>query len=129
MHAHTIAQHTPFFFQRLNDHVQYLRKLQAAIERKEESNFCGIDSQNCRLGQWLYGTGPEEVQHLDAESRELFAKLFKPHEAFHLAGQRALQAQQAGDEEAVRQALGEMTQLSAVLVDLLIELDRRCEHL
>ena len=123
-----IAQNTPFFFQRLNDHVQYLRRLQTAIE-KGESNFCGSDFHSCKLGRWLYGTGPEEVQNLDSESRALFEKLFQPHEAFHLAGQRALKAQQAGDGEAVQRALGEMTQLSTILVDLLIELDKRCEHL
>ena len=123
-----IVQNTPFFFQRLNDHVQYLRKLQAAVEQ-EQADFCGSDFRSCKLGRWLYGTGPEEVQALDPESRALFDKLFEPHEQFHLAGQRALEARQAGNMEGMRQALNEMTRLSTILVDLLIELDKRCEPL
>ena len=36
-----------FFFQRLNDHIQYLRKVQGAIEDK--NNFEGTDPHHCKL--------------------------------------------------------------------------------
>ncbi|HEC05551.1 MAG TPA: hypothetical protein ENJ12_01750 [Thiolapillus brandeum] len=110
-----------FFFQRLNDHIQYLRKIQGAIEDK--NNFEGTDPHHCKLGEWLYGTGPEEAAAISNETRTIFDELFEPHERFHNASHRALEKHAAGDHEGCEKEMTEMHTLSGVLVNILIKLD------
>ncbi|WP_419605416.1 CZB domain-containing protein [Thiolapillus sp.] len=110
-----------FFFQRLNDHIQYLRKVQGAIEDK--NNFEGTDPHHCKLGEWLYGTGPEEAAAISNETRTIFDELFEPHERFHNANHRALEKHAAGDHEGCEKEMTEMHTLSGVLVNILIKLD------
>ncbi len=110
-----------FFFQRLNDHIQYLRRVQEAIEDK--NHFEGTDSHHCKLGEWLYGTGPEEAAAISEETRVIFDELFEPHERFHAASRRALEKHAAGDHEDCEREMTEMHTLSGVLVNILIKLD------
>ncbi len=113
--------HSAFFFQRLNDHIQYLKKVQAAIEDK--NSFKGTDPHHCKLGEWLYGTGPEEAAAISDLARDIFAELYEPHEKFHEASTRALQKHSAGDEAGCKEEMTRMHVLSGTLVNILIKLD------
>jgi len=110
-----------FFFKRLNDHVQYLKKVQGAIEDK--NRFEGTDPHHCKLGEWLYGSGPDEAAQISAEARVVFDELFEPHERFHNASARALEKHAAGDDAGCEQEMTEMHTLSGVLVNILLKLD------
>lgn len=111
-----------FFLQRINDHVQYLNKIKATLNQR--GDFQGTDCQHCALGQWLYGTGAQEVQTLGIDAQKLFEQLIEPHEKFHEASTRALIHFQAGDEIGQYRAMTEMHQLSNQLIKTLLDLDR-----
>lgn len=111
-----------FFLQRMNDHVQYLSKIKATLNKR--GNFQGTDCQHCALGKWLYGEGSHEVQALGSEIQMLFEQLFEPHEKFHEASARALAYFKVGDELGQYRAMTEMHQLSSDLVKTLLDLDR-----
>lgn len=111
-----------FFLQRMNDHVQYLRKIQATLEGK--GDFHGSHHHECKLGQWLYGEGPDEASSVSNEAKEVFDKLLSPHEAFHKMSHDAIEKQEAGDTDGAHQAVTEMHKLSAQLVDQLLMLDK-----
>ena len=111
-----------FFLQRLNDHVQYLKKIQATLDGS--GDFKGSDYHDCKLGHWLYGEGPDEATSLGPEARALFDSLFEPHQRFHDASHDALRMHAANDETGTRAAVTEMHRLSSVLVSKLLSLDR-----
>ena len=111
-----------FFFQRMNDHVQYLRKVEEALSGKND--FQGADHKGCSLGQWLYTTGPEEAAAVSEEAKSTLDKLIEPHKQFHLASQEALNKQQSGDTAGARNASTEMHKISLSLIDILLELDK-----
>lgn len=111
-----------FFFQRINDHVQYLRKLEKTL--KGEGDFRGVEHEVCKLGQWMHGDGRAEVTGLGDEAQQAFESMFATHEAFHVAGSRALAASEAGDQAGVQAAVTEMIKLSNSLIDVLGKLDR-----
>jgi len=111
-----------FFLLRLNDHVQYLRKIQATLDG--QGDFRGTDFHDCKLGQWLYGDGPAEADAVGPDARGLFDRLFEPHKRFHEASHAAIEKQEAGDEVASKAEITEMMKLSVVLVDILLELDQ-----
>ncbi|MFZ1341803.1 CZB domain-containing protein [Thiothrix eikelboomii] len=111
-----------FFLQRMNDHVQYLSKIKATLNKR--GNFQGTDCHHCALGKWLYGEGPREVQALGADVHNLFEQLFEPHEKFHEASARALAHFKTGDELGQYRAMTEMHQLSSYLIKTLLDLDR-----
>ena len=67
-----------FFILRLNDHIQYLRKIQATLEGT--GDFHGTDYHDCKLGKWLYSTGPAEAEAAGPEAKALFDSLFEPHQ-------------------------------------------------
>ncbi len=118
-----------FFFLRLNDHIQYLRRVQATLDGKDD--FTGTCHTACKLGRWLYGPGPEQAAACGPEAVRVFDELFEPHEEFHRVSHEALTLKQAGDEERAAQAVTRMHQLSTLLVNRLIELDglaSRCEQ-
>ena len=111
-----------FFMMRLNDHIQYLKKMDAAL--KGESDFKGCRHTECKLGGWLYGDGPKEVAELtDPKAKAVFESMLEPHEQFHAIGQKALEQKEAGDDAAAQAALTELHTLSAVLTDKLLNLD------
>jgi hypothetical protein len=109
---------------RLNDHIQYLKKMEAAL--KGENNFTGIDHKSCKLGCWLHQEGSTEVAEMhNAKAQEIFDSLFEPHQQFHEAGQRALSAKAAGNNDVAQAAMTEMYQISAVLTNRLLDLDKQ----
>jgi hypothetical protein len=111
-----------FFMMRLNDHVQYLKKIDAALKGQKE--FAGCDHISCKLGQWLYGEGPQEVADLsDPRAQTVFDSILEPHQRFHQVSQEALAKKADGDEAGAKSAMTEMHTLSALLTNKLIELD------
>jgi hypothetical protein len=111
-----------FFLLRLNDHVQYLKKIQATLEGK--GDFQGTDHLACKLGEWLYGEGATEADSVGAEAKGIFDSLIEPHQRFHEASKRALEKGQQGDTGASNEAVTEMHKLSNTLVDKLLTLDK-----
>lgn len=111
-----------FFLMRLNDHVQYLKKIENTLKGKAE--FSGCVHTECKLGQWIYNEGSAEVAALtDPRAQEVFDSLKEPHERFHVISHEALAKQQAGDEAGAKSASTEMHKLSTVLTNKLLELD------
>lgn len=111
-----------FFLMRLNDHVQYLKNIEATLVDK--GDFQGTNHHDCKLGQWLYGDGAEEVAALsNSKAQEVFDSLFEPHERFHTISKQALEKKQAGDEPAAQAAMTEMHKLSHIIAHKLLELD------
>lgn len=111
-----------FFFQRMNDHVQYLKKIQATLDGK--GDFQGTDCHQCKLGLWLYGDGANEAASVGADAKKLFDSLLEPHEKFHKSSKAALEKKQSGDEAGADKDVTEMHKLSTTLVNTLIELDK-----
>ena len=111
-----------FFLLRLNDHVQYLRRVQATLDGKDD--FQGSDFHDCKLGKWLYGEGAAEAQATGAQAKEIFDGLLEPHQRFHEASQQALLSRQQGDAAASHGAVTQMHKLSNTLVDMLLSLDK-----
>jgi Chemoreceptor zinc-binding domain len=112
-----------FFIMRLNDHIQYLKKIDAALNGK--SDFQGTHHHDCKLGKWLYGIGSEEVAAMKHhKAKEVFDSLFEPHEHFHTIGKDALSKKQAGDADGAKVALTALYSLSATLTQKLLELDK-----
>lgn len=115
--------HKAFFIMRLNDHVQYLKKIDAAI--RGLSDFQGMDHHHCKLGRWLYGEGQQEIILMENDkAKEIFNSLFQPHERFHYLGQEALERKRLGDEEGTKRALTELHIFSTLLANKLLELDK-----
>jgi hypothetical protein len=112
-----------FFFQRLNDHVQYLKKIQQTLDGK--ADFQGSHYQECKLGKWLYNEGPEEASAISEETRQLFDNLLEPHQQFHDVSQEAVKKHQLGDTDGAKTAVTEMHKLSNVLISILLELDKK----
>ena len=112
-----------FFFLRLNDHIQYLKKIQMTIEGKGE--FTGTSFQDCKLGKWLYGTGPAEASAVSTELREIFDTLLEPHELFHNTSHEAVKKSLEGDKKGAELHVTQMHKLSTTLVNILLKLDAR----
>jgi hypothetical protein len=110
-----------FFLLHVNDHAQYLHKIQATLEDK--GDFQGTDYRGCKLGIWLYGNGPKEAAALGPEAKALFEGLLEPHRRFHEVSRHAVERKQAADIEGAKAAITEMHRLSAVMVDKLLALD------
>jgi hypothetical protein len=112
-----------FFFQRLNDHVQYLKKIQETLDGK--GDFQGSHYQECKLGKWLYNEGPEEAAAVGDDARSLFDNLLEPHQRFHDVSHEAVRKHMEGDQTAAKTAVTEMHKLSNVLISILLELDKK----
>ncbi len=111
-----------FFIMRLNDHVQYLKKIDAAL--KGQTDFQGTDHYQCKLGKWLYGEGLQEITQMkNPRAKEIFQSMLEPHERFHTLGKQVLAKQQAGDLEGAKRALTELHTYSTLLSNKLLELD------
>lgn len=111
-----------FFMMRLNDHIQYLKKIDATLNGKD--NFQGTSHTSCKLGQWLYNEGIEEVKALNnPKAEEVFNSLLEPHERFHQVSHQALEKKSIGDEQAAQAAVTEMHVLSHIISQKLLELD------
>lgn len=113
-----------FFMMRLNDHIQYLKKMEATLAGKKD--FAGTTHTDCKLGKWLYGEEAQtEIAALQEHERAkaVFDSILEPHERFHSVGQDALDKKNSGDEAGAQVALTELHKLSAVLTNKLLELD------
>ena len=111
-----------FFLMRLNDHIQYLKKIEKRL--KEENDFAGSSYKECKLGKWLYGEGGHEVACLNnKEAQEIFDSLFEPHQRFHEASSQALERYQSGDASGAHQAITEMYIFSRIITQKLLQLD------
>lgn len=111
-----------FFLMRLNDHIQYLKNIEATLVG--EGDFQGTSHFNCKLGQWLYAEGVEEVAALNnPKAKKVFESLFEPHERFHTKSHEALTKHKDGDKQGAQAAITEMHQLSHVISQKLLELD------
>ena len=111
-----------FFLQRLNDHVVYLKKIQATLEGT--GDFQGTDYHDCKLGKWLYGEGADEAETTSPKAKELFDSLFEPHQQFHEHSKVAIEKKGAGDEEGSNNEVTEMMKLSTTLVNKLLAMDQ-----
>ena len=114
-----------FFFQRINDHIQYLRRLEQTL--KDQGDFRGYDFHSCKLGQWIDTEGPSHIPEGADKAKLVFAEMNTVHEHFHQTSERALAAKEANDPAAVRQAVTDMLKDSNILVAKLMELDRVCK--
>lgn len=114
---------TAFFLMRINDHVQYLNRIEATLAGNDD--FKGTDHHECKLGKWLHNEGANEVAELhNSRAQEIFESLFEPHERFHQVSKEVLEKKPAiNDEEHHETALTEMCQLSQILTQKLLELD------
>ena len=111
-----------FFLIHLKEHIQYLNKIEAALEGK--ADFQGSSHYDCQLGQWLYGIGSQEVTALqDEQALQVFNSLFEPHERFHQVTKQLLDKKLAVTETATQLAMTEMHRLSQVLSQKLLALD------
>jgi hypothetical protein len=111
-----------FFMRHLNDHIQYLKKIDAAI--KGEIDFEGTTHHECKLGQWLYNEGPVEMVSMsNSKARVVFDSLLEPHQRFHELGQQAMEKKRAGDDSSAKMLLTELHVLSTKITHILLELD------
>jgi hypothetical protein len=112
-----------FFLIRMNDHVQYLKKINKTLEGQD--TFQGCSHTECKLGQWMYGEGEAEVATItNPRAMEVFEELKEPHQHFHQASADALAKQLAGDKDGAQQSITEMHKLSTVVYNRLLELDK-----
>lgn len=111
-----------FFMRHLNDHIQYLKNVDAAI--KGEIDFEGTTHHECKLGQWLYNEGPIEIVSMsNNKAKKVFDSLLEPHQRFHELGRQALEKKQAGDDSGAKALLTELHVLSTTITRILLELD------
>lgn len=111
-----------FFIRRLNDHIQYMKKINATL--LGEGDFYGTQHTECKLGRWLYGEGADEVEALQSDkAKTIFNSIFDPHERFHQVSKRALECKASGDEDGSQTAVTEMHVLSNTISQKLLELD------
>jgi len=111
-----------FLMFRLNDHIQYMKKIQQSLNDK--GDFEGIDYHHCKLGEWLYGDGADEIKSAgDKELEEVFQSLFEPHKKYHNASKKALQYHNENNEVEAKKYETEMIITSNILVNLLLKLD------
>ena len=112
-----------FFMKRLNDHIHYLKELDAAL--KGESDFKGTDARSCELGKWMHGDGQQEIRDLhNPKAQEIFDSMSKIHDQFHDLGAEALAKRESGDSLGAQMAITKMYGISAELTSKLLELDR-----
>ncbi len=110
-----------FFLLRINDHMQYLRKIKDTLEGT--GDFRGGDHHACKLGVWMDTTGAREAAEAGPEATVTFNALHDPHERFHSASGRALRTLAEGRPEEAELEVTEMHRLSSALVNRLLELD------
>jgi len=112
-----------FFLIRMNDHVQYLKKINHTLNGQDSFQSCS--HTECKLGQWMYGDGKTEIAALgNPKIQEVFEALKEPHEQFHRASAEALAKNQSGDKVGAQQAITEMHKLSTLVYNRLLELDK-----
>ena len=110
-----------FFLLRINDHMQYLKKIKATLDGV--GDFQGTDHHGCKLGVWMDTLGPQEAAEVGSDAKAVFNSILDPHERFHSASGRALALKSVEPNRERENAITEMLQLSGALVALLLQLD------
>jgi hypothetical protein len=110
-----------FFLLRMNDHLQYLRRISATLEG--DGDFRGSSHQDCALGRWLDDAAVRESAGYGPAAVRLVQELAAPHESFHAASARALDALAAGRAGDCARESTTMHQLSNQLVSQLLAID------
>lgn len=111
-----------FFLLRLNDHIQYLKKVDATLAGT--SDFEGTDCHDCKLGKWLYGVGVQEVSSMkNTKAQTIFNEIFEPHQRFHEISKLAIERKRVGDDSGAKALVTEMHVLSRIISQKLLELD------
>ncbi len=118
-----MASGNAFFVQRLNDHIQYLRRVSNTL--KGEDNFQGTACTHCKLGLWLYSEGKEDLAADTESGAHLFEALVEKHKRFHLVSNEALAKHAVGDYINSYRAMTDMHRLSGELVSLLLKADQQ----
>jgi len=113
-----------FFLMRLNDHVQYLKKIDNTLKGKGDFEGCTYDV--CKLGVWINQEGPQEVAKLSDSARagEILESIKEPHKRFHDVSHEVLEKQKAGDQASAVALVTEMHRLSTEISNKLLELDK-----
>jgi hypothetical protein len=111
-----------FFFLRVNDHVNYLKRIEKTLEGS--GDFRGTEHADCKLGVWMQGEGRGEAEALGPEGVRVFDELVAPHQAFHEASSRAIALKESGDAVGSQAAITEMMKLSVSLINRLMDLDK-----
>lgn len=102
------------------DHAVWKNQVYRHIHNAEFGAQLTCHSE-CRLGKWYFqGYGARHYAHLHS-----FQALDAPHREVHEAGLRALQAGQAGDTAAMREALERMEDASMQVVGCIDQLMRQ----
>lgn len=117
-----MATSNAFFVQRLNDHIQYLRRVTNTLKGKDD--FHGTSCTQCQLGLWIYQEGREDLDACTPEGSHLFELLEEKHKRFHDFSNEALAQHSSGDSVGSYRAMTEMHKLSNEMVSLLLEADR-----
>lgn len=118
-----MAKSNAFFMQRLNDHIQYMKRVSNTLKGKD--NFQGTACTHCKLGLWLYSEGKADLA-VDTEGGvHLFEALVEKHEHFHIVSNEVLEKHAAGDGINSYRAMTEMHKLEGELVSLLLTADQR----
>ncbi|OQX15441.1 MAG: hypothetical protein BWK73_06785 [Thiothrix lacustris] len=116
-----MASNNAFFVQRLNDHIQYLRKITNTL--KGTDGFQGNAHTECQLGEWLYRDGHNDLNALP-DGNFLFEQLEEKHKRFHDFSDEALAQHQQGNQIGSYRAMTEVHKLSNEMVALLLKADR-----
>ncbi len=117
-----MATNNAFFVQRLNDHIQYLRKVTNTL--KGVDDFQGTACTECKLGKWLYDDGHDDLEACAPDGSHLFDLLEEKHKRFHDFSNDALTQHRSGDAVGSYRAMTEMHKLSNEMVSLLLKADR-----
>jgi hypothetical protein len=118
-----MARGNAFFVQRLNDHIQYLRRVTNTL--KGEDDFRGCTCNQCKLGLWLYSEGREALEACTEDGEYLFTVLEEKHKRFHDVSHEALVRHAAGDYVNGYRSMTDMLRISRELVSLLLEADQQ----
>ncbi len=101
------------------DHVTWKSEIYRAIwglSDKTASDF--VDHHSCRLGNWYFNGDGVKYKHLSS-----FQRLDKPHKDVHDGGFEALKSQELNDIDGVKAGLMKMENASALVINILAELE------
>jgi len=110
-----------FFLRRLNDHTQYLNKINATLHGN--GSFTGTNACGCKLGSWLCGKGKQDIAYYGKEPLGIFLELDKKHRRFHDVSNTVLNKHLTNTSTQKSQAFTQMHLLSTHLINLLLDLD------
>ncbi len=106
---------------RVIDHAVWMDNVIKAIEDK--TDWRPTDHTKCKLGQWYYSSGMEEVKKYGEKAVEIFNKIEPAHAKLHSLGIEAIESCKLnGDVDLTCNIVEEMLDSSKEIIDLLLEL-------